>query len=120
MYHGSIGHDRILEAYRRYVPGTFVRDQRDRNGFIAVCRGTRDIPWGGQTTTTPVYREVPDETLVSIPRGNVTAPTLYRGVALERPGWREQFRKSMKFLSDNQMKRITKFLDVGEVFPGIC
>jgi len=120
MYYGSLGHDRILEAFRRCVPGTFVKDYRDNMGFITVCRGYRDIKWKDQQSSPNVYRSVPAETLVSIPRGNVTSATHYHGQALHRTGWRLEFRKAMKMLSEYQMRAITKFLGVGEVFPGIC
>ena len=119
MYQGSIEHSRILEAFRRHVPGTYVRDYREQNGFITVARGVKDIKWKDQQSAPNVYRQVPAETIISIPRGNVTAATKYRGMALERPGWRMEFRKSMVRLTHNQMHRITKALGVGEVFPGV-
>ncbi len=119
MYQGSLCHDRILEAFRRNVPDTYVNDYRDRDGYITVCRGVKDIRWKDQASGGNVYRQVPDKTLVSIPRGNVMAATRYAGVKLVRPGWREQFRKAMVYMTRVQMKAITKFLGVGEVFPGI-
>ncbi len=120
MYYGSIPHDRIIEAFRRYVPGCFVRDYRDRGGFITICRDYRDIPWRDQTTTRKVYRQVPAVTLVNLPRGNVTSATRFVGAALDRPGWRLEFRnRAMPNLSEIQMREITKFLGAGEVFPGI-
>jgi hypothetical protein len=119
MYQGSLPHDRIISAFQRHVPGAYVRDYRDRGGYITICRQLRTIKWGYQTTTTPEYHQVPATTLASIPRGNVTAATLYHGVRLFRPGWRAQFRKAMRFLSHNQMRAITKTLGAGEVFPGV-
>lgn len=119
MYYGSLEHSRIIEAFRRFVPGCYVRDYRDRGGFITVCRQYRDIPWKDQTTTRKIYRQVPAVTLVNLPRGNVTSATHYKGLALERPGWRIEFRRAMKHLSDTQMRKITRFLGAGEVFPGI-
>ncbi len=119
MYQGSIGHDRILEAFRRCVPDCFVRDYRDRDGYITVAKGLKDIRWRDQASGGNVYRQVPIETLVSIPRGSVRAATQYAGITLVRPGWREQFRKAMVYMTHVQMKAITKFLGVGEVFPGI-
>lgn len=119
MYNGPLPHDRIIEAFRRHVPGCYVRDYRDKNGFITICRQYKDLPWKDQTTTRKVYRQVPAVTLINLPQGNVTAPTRYRGVALDRPGWRKEFRLAMRHLSDIQMRGITKELGVGEVFPGI-
>lgn len=119
MYAGSIPHDRIINAFERHVPGCYVRDYRDNQGYITICRNYRDIKWGGQTTTTPVYRQIPAVTLASIPQGNVTAPSLYHGVRLMRPGWRQEFRKAMRHLSYLQQRAITKTLGVGEVFPGV-
>lgn len=119
MFCGSIPHDRIIEAFQRHVPGTYVRDYRDRGGFIVICRDYRDLPWRDQTTTRNVYRQAPATTLVNLPRGNVTSATLYRGLRLDRPGWRQEFRKAMRHLSEQQMRKITKTLKVGEVFPGI-
>lgn len=69
---------------------------------------------GGNT-----YRQVPAVTLASIPRGNVTPATQYRGLRLERPGWRQEFRKASKHLSVTQQKGITESLGVGEVFQGV-
>lgn len=119
MYVGSIPHDRIIAAFAGAVPGAYVRDYRDRGGYITICRQYRDIPWKEQLSTTKVYRQVPAVTLVSIPKGNVTSDTKYRQLALERPGWRIQFRKAMQHLTHVQMQRITKTLGVGEVFPGV-
>jgi len=119
MYNGSIYHGDIIGAYTRNVPDSYVRDYREQGGYITICQGYKDLPWRDQISTRRVYRSVPDRTLVSIPRGNVTAPTLYSGVRKVRPGWREEFRKSMRHLTHNQMVRITKALGVGEVFPGI-
>ena len=118
MYYGSISHDRIISAFERNVPGCYVRDYRDRGGFIVICRNYRDIKWGEQMSTTKVYRQVPAVTLVNLPRGNVTSATHYRGLGLERPGWRIEFRRAARHLSENQKRAITRDLGVGEVFPG--
>ena len=119
MYHGSIPHDRIIAAFQKHVPGAYVRDYRDRGGFITICRDYRDIYWNDQTTTRNVYRQVPAKTLCNLPRGNVTAASLFEGVKLHRPGWRVEFKRARHHLSDNQMRRITKELGVGEIFYGI-
>lgn len=119
MFQGAISHDDIIRAFRRHVPDCFVRDYRDNGGYITVCRGYRDLPWRGQTTTRKVYRQAPDLTLLNLPRGNVTAATRYRGVRLDRPGWRAQFRKAMPHLTPTQMRNITKTLKAGEIFPGV-
>ena len=119
MYYGSIEHSQIIEAFQRFVPDTYVRDYRDNQGFITVCRGLQDIRWHDQQSGGNVYRQVAHETLVSIPRGNVTSATHFHGLALHRTGWREQFRKASRMLTHPQMCRITKFLGVGEVFQGI-
>ena len=119
MYIGSIPHDRIIAAFTEAVPGSYVRDYRDRGGYITICRQYRDIPWKEQLSTTKTYRQVPAITLVSIPKGNVTPDTKYRKLALERPGWRIQFRNAMRHLTHVQMQRITKALGVGQVFPGV-
>jgi len=119
MYTGSIFHDDIIRAFQRHVPGCYVRDYRDKGGFIVICKNYRDIPWRDQTTTRKVYRQVPATTLCNLPRGYVTAASLFQGVRLHRPGWRVELRRARRFLSDNQMRRITKELGVGEVFYGI-
>ena len=119
MYDGSISHDDIIRAFTRAVPGAYVRDYRDNGGYITVCRDYRNIPWRDQTTTRRVERQVPAVTLVSLPRGNVTAASKYAGVRLVRPGWRLEFRKAMRCLSEFQMRRITKDLRLREVFPGV-
>lgn len=115
----SIPHDRIIEAFTRCVPGTYVRDYRENGGYITIARGTKNIRWGDQLDAGKVEREVPETTLVSLPRGNVTAATRYRGAALDRPGWKMQFREARRHLSDAQMRAITEHLGVGEVFDGI-
>lgn len=119
MYYGSIETGKIIEAFRRFVPGTYVRDYRDSGGFITLCRNYKDLQWNDQTTTRKVYRQVPAVTLCNLPRGYVTSATLYRGLALERTGWRIEFRRAMRHLSEVQQRAITEFLAVGEVFPGI-
>ncbi len=119
MYFGSIPHDRIIKAFEAHVPDCYVRDYRESGGYITICRGYKSIPWGGQLSTTKVYRSVPDKTLVNMPRGSVTSATHYRGMALVRPGWRTQFRKAMPYLTYQQMRGITKTLKCGEIFPGV-
>ena len=119
MYDGSIEHGRIINAFLRCVPGTYVRDYRDNGGFIVVCKDYRTIKWGDQTTTTRVERSVPATTLVNLPRGYVTADSKFVGLKLHRPGWRVEFRRARKHLSDHQMHRITRMLGCGEVFYGV-
>lgn len=119
MYYGSIEHSKIISAFQHHVPDCFVRDYRDRGGFITICRGIRDIRWKDQATAGRVYRKVPHTTLVNLPRGNVTSATIYSGLALDRPGWRVEFRRAARHLSEDQMRSITKELGAGEVFPGI-
>ena len=119
MYAGTFEHGKVIEAFTRCVPDTYVRDFRDNNGYITVCRGYKDYKWKGQTTTTKVYSQRVLTTLVNLPRGNITAATRYRGLALDRPGWRKQFRDAQKHLSRDQMKAITKFLGSGQVFPEV-
>lgn len=119
MYYGSLETGRIIAAFERNVPDVYVRDYRDQGGYITLCRRYRDLHWGDQLSTQKVYKQVPAITLMSLPKGNVTSATRYVGLALDRPGWREGFRKAMPHLTEMQMRRITKELAVGEVFPGI-
>jgi hypothetical protein len=119
MYGGSLEHSKIIEAFMRNVPGCYVRDYRDNNGYIVICRDYKDIPWRDQTTTRNVERQVPATTLANLPRGNMTAATRYRGLSLDRPGWRMEFRRAARHLSDVQMQEITDYLGAGEVFSGI-
>lgn len=117
MYNSSIYHGSIIEAFLRAVPGSYVRDYRDNGGYITVCRYYKDLPWRDQLSTRKVYRQVPAITLLNLPRGQVTAATLYDGVRMMRPGWRQEFRKAARYLTSTQMRRITKALRVGQVFP---
>jgi hypothetical protein len=119
MHAGSLYHGDIIAAFERNVPGCYVRDYRDNGGYITICRNYRDIPWRDQLSTRNVYRQVPATTLASLPRGYVTAQTIYRGFALVRPGWREEFRKAMRSLTEVQMRRVTKALGARELFPGV-
>jgi len=119
MYAGSIEHGRIISAFQRHVPGTYVRDYSDRGGYIVICRDYRTIKWGGQTTTTKEERQVPAITLCNLPRGNVTAMSRFVGLKLDRPGWRQELRRASKHLSDSQKRAITRELRCGEVFYGI-
>ena len=119
MYYGSLETGKVIAAFERFVPGVYVRNYLDRGGFIVICRNYKDIPWGGQTTTTPVYRQVPAITLCNLPRGYIGSATRYSGLSLERTGWRVEFRRAMEHLSDVQMRNITEFLGAGEVFPGV-
>lgn len=119
MFSGSIPHDRLIHAFERCVPGCYVRDYRNSDGYITICRGYMDIPWQGPLSTTKVERSIPKETMVSIPRGNVTAASLFDGLRLIRPGWRLELRKAMSKITYRQQQRMTKMLGVGEIFPGV-
>ncbi len=119
MYAGSLELGKIVNAFERCVPGCYVRDYRDRGGYVTLCRGYRNILWGDQADAGRVYRQIPNETLGSFPVGNVTAATHYHGIRLTRPGWRVEFRKAAEKLTRNQLKRITKILGMGEVFTGV-
>ena len=119
MYAGSIAHDDIIRAFENNVPGCYVRDYRVNKGFIAVCRNLKSIKWRDQMSAPKVEKEVPAVTLLNLPRGFVTARTQFMGLRLHRPGWRQEFSRAMRHLSDDQMSGITQELDVGEVFPGI-
>ena len=115
MYRGSLEASRILEAFRRSVPGVYVRDYSGGHGYLTVCRGQKDIPWRDNGLSThKVYRQVPRETLCSVPRGNVTASSLYHGLELVRPGWLEMARKIREndALTYNQMATFQGHLGV--------
>lgn len=119
MYYGSLYLGDIISAFKAHVPDCYVRDYRDNGGYITLCRGYRDIAWRDQLSTRKVERQVPSVTLGSFPRGYVTSATIYNGLRLHRPGWRQSFRKAMRYLTEEQMRAITEELGVGEVFPGI-
>lgn len=119
MYGGAIEHSRIISTFQRHVPGCYVRDYRADGGYITICRDYKTIKWGDQTTTTKVERSVPAITLCNLPRGNVTAMSRFVGLKLDRPGWRQEFRRASRHLSDTQKRAITRTLGVGEVFYGI-
>ena len=117
MYDGSISHDDIIRAFERHVPGCYIRDYRNNGGYIVICKDFRDIKWRDQTIAPAVERQIPATTLVNLPRGNVMARTRFVGPRLERPGWRQEFRRASFHLSRDQMEAITDELGVGEVFP---
>lgn len=121
MYFGPLEVSRVIEAFRLHVPDTYVRDYSANRGFLVICKGYKDIPWRDQLSTRKVYRQVPNVTLVNLPTdGAFVGPaTRFAGLALQRPGWRLQFRRAMRYLSYHQMKGITRTLGAGEVFPGI-
>ena len=48
MYAGSIDHDRIISAFTRNVPGSYVRDYRENGGYITICKNYRTIKWADQ------------------------------------------------------------------------
>lgn len=119
MFNGSISHDRIISAFTRCVPGAYVRDYRDSGGFIVICKDYRTIRWGDQATTQKREVSIPATTLCNLPRGNVTPDSKFVGLKLHRPGWRVEFRRAAKHLSDAQKRAITRMLACGEVFWGI-
>lgn len=119
MYGGSLSHDDILRAFTTHVPGSYIRDYRSNKGFIAVCKNFRNIKWRDQLSAPKVEVQVPAVTLVNVPKGYVKPATQFVGVRLHRPGWRQEFRKAMRHLSQEQMQAITDALGVGEVFPGV-
>jgi len=119
MYAGSISHDRIISAFTRHVPGSYVRDYRENGGYIVICKNYRTIKWGDGQSTSKVEKQVPATTLCNLPRGNVTAASIFAGLRLERPGWRVEFRRASKHLTDVQKRAITRDLRCGEVFYGV-
>lgn len=113
MYSGSIYHGDLIEALRRNIPGCYVRDYRDGNGYITVCRGYRTIPWKGDGLSTQRrYANIPAETLLSVPSGMVQAADIYQGLALQRPGWRKQLREKASLMTHAQRRRIQRDLGV--------
>ena len=118
MYSLSLDCAKIIEAFRRCVPGCYVRDYRDQGGYITICRDYRDIKWGDQADAGRSYRRIPATTLANLPRGNVTSASIYSGMTLVRPGWRLELRRAARHLSGAQRRNITEFLGVGEVFSG--
>ena len=115
----SLETGKIIEAFRRYVPGCYVRDYRDSGGFIVICRDYKDLLWNDQLSARKVYKQVPAVTLCNLPRGYTTAATRFVGLHLDRPGWRLEFRRAKRHLTEVQMRDITEFLQAGEVFQGI-
>lgn len=106
----SIEHSRLIKAFEKNVPGCFVKDYSDRGGYITIMRGTKTI-WD-RTTRAENATDVPAETLCSIPRGNIQAPTLFSGLKMVRPGWRIQMRQAAQKLTESQRRRIEKDLGV--------
>ena len=119
MYAGTIDHGKIIGAFQRHVPGCYVRDYRDNGGFITICRDYKTIRWGDQLSTARVEKSVPAVTLCNLPRGQVTAASQFVGLKLHRPGWRVEFRRASKHLTDVQKRAITRELRCGEVFRGV-
>ena len=120
MYAGSIPHDRIIAAFQKHIPGTYVRDYRASGGYITLCKGYRDIRWKDQATGGNVERQVPAITLCNLPQGSVTSATHFKGLKLQRPGWRWEFKRAASFLSLYQKFHITRELGVGQVFPDVA
>jgi hypothetical protein len=119
MYYGSIETSRIIEAFTRSVPGSYVRDYRENGGFITICKDYRTIKWGDQQSTARVEKSVPATTLANLPRGWMTPDSKFIGLKLHRPGWRVEFKRARRHITEAQMKRITKMLRCGEVFRGV-
>ena len=119
MHCGSLYHGDIITAFMRNVPGVYVRDYRDSGGYIVICRNYRDILWNDQTTTRKVERSVPAVTLFNLPRGYMTKRTLYAGLRLHRPGWKQEFRRAAQHLTDTQRRRIVRDLRAN-VFEGVA
>ncbi len=117
MYNSSIEHGRIIGAFQRHVPGCYIRDNRATGGYINICRGYRDIPWKDNKTAPKVYRQAVNITLMNLPRGFVTPATQYRGLSLVRPGWRQEFRRASRHLTQVQMRKISMDLKARNIFP---
>lgn len=109
----SIEHSKIISAFERNVPDCYVRDYRPNSSWLAVCRGYKTVQdFSLYEKGEPTEITVPRECLCFIPRGTVTATTWWNGMALIRPGWRNQMRLAKKKLTDAQMRRIEKDLKV--------
>ena len=119
MYDGSIAHDDIIRAFRDNVPGVYVRDYRDKGGFIVLCKGFKNLPWRDQISNRRVYVQVPALTLANLPKGFMTPRTRYVGLKLDRTGWRQEFERASRHLTVDQMRAITDDLGKGEVFSGV-
>lgn len=105
----SIDAGKLIGAILRNVPGTFVRDYRERGGWLNIARGAVTI-WDRDKDTEKLSANLPAETLCSLPAGQVQASTLLRGVALVRPGWRMEMRRCRARISDSQARAIERDL----------
>ena len=108
MY-GSIDSSRLISTILRNVPGTYVRDYHDNQGYLTICRGYVTI-YDHSKDTDKLTAGLPAETLCALPRGNVQAANLYSGMRLMRPGWRIEMRKARRLMTDSQARRIEREL----------
>lgn len=130
----TIDTSRVIEAITRSVPGTFVRDYREKGGEIMLCRGMIPIT----DDHSGHDHKVPDEVLMVLRRGFIHEEDEYSEMqvvepklifdpvfkmnkfvermktvrVLKNPGWRTQFKKMRSKLTPTQRKKIEQELEM--------
>ncbi len=102
----AIETSRIINAFLRCVPGTFVRDYVGTGGFLQIRRGRRLI---ASNDSNEVY-ETAAETLCTLNPGWTPRTTFVKGVVTKNPGWQVQMRVAGKKLSPYERRKIEKHL----------
>ena len=107
MNWNAVETSRVIKAFEYNVPGVFVRDYRENRGFIAICRGYKDL-YDESKDTAQFTKSLPAQTLCNLAPGFMQAGSIYQGLRLLRPGWRIEMRKARRFLTRKQQEAISK------------
>ena len=98
--------NRIISAFLKNVPGTFVRDYLHNGGFLQVLRGGKVVrSWDSNETYA-----VPAQQLCYLAPGWTPRTTFVKGVVTKRPGWQVQMREAGKKLRPEEIKKIERDL----------
>jgi hypothetical protein len=108
MY-GGIESSRIIRAFQRWVPECYVRDYTANRGYLTVARGYKTM-FDASRNTSHFAENVPARTLANLSPGYTPEKSIYRGMELVKPGWRQEMARARPHLTAYQAERIEKEL----------
>ena len=108
MY-GGIESSRIIRAFQKWVPECYVRDYTGNRGYLTVARGYKTV-FDSSRNTSHFAENIPAATLANLSPGYTPEKSIYRGMELIKPGWRQEMARARPLLTDYQAAGIEKDL----------